>query len=207
MKKTLAFELRALGFLPALSFFLFAMAAPADAHLVNTGLGPFYDGVAHLFISPEDLLAVLAFGLLAGLGGPRYGRLVLFSLTGTWIAGGLAGLAQTKEIALQFAVIIPFFVIGVLVALDRKLSIGMVVGFAVALGLLHGFLNGTAMVAAKLGGIGLLGIGSAVFVVTALVAAFVVWLQPAWTRVAVRVAGSWIAAVGMLMVGWAAKGK
>ena len=32
----------------------------AQAHLMNTGLGPFYDGVAHLFVTPEDLLPLLA---------------------------------------------------------------------------------------------------------------------------------------------------
>jgi hydrogenase/urease accessory protein HupE len=186
---------------------LLGLPARADAHLVNTGLGPFYDGLSHLFISPEDLLAVLALGLLAGLGGPRYGRFVLFSLTGAWMAGGLAGLAQASEIASQLAAIIPFFVVGVLVVLDRRLPIALVVGFAVALGLVHGFLNGTAMVAANLGAIGLIGIGSAVFVVIALVAAFVVWLQPAWARIGVRIAGSWIAAVGMLMVGWTMRGE
>jgi hypothetical protein len=30
------------------------------SHLVNSGLGPFYDGIAHLFVTPEDLLAVIA---------------------------------------------------------------------------------------------------------------------------------------------------
>jgi hydrogenase/urease accessory protein HupE len=184
-----------------------AMPARAEAHLVNTGLGPFYDGVSHLFISPEDLLAVLALGLLAGLGGPRYGRFVLFSLTGAWMVGGLAGLAQAREIAPQVAVIIPFFVVGLLVALDRRFPIGLIGSFAIALGLVHGFLNGTAMVAAKLGAIGLIGINASVFVLAAVVAAFVVWLQSAWTRVGVRIAGSWIAAIGLLMVGWAIKGR
>ncbi|HEU4346092.1 MAG TPA: HupE/UreJ family protein [Candidatus Binatia bacterium] len=193
-------------YLIRLLFFLLALPTPAEAHLVNTGLGPFYDGVSHLFISPEDLLTVVALGLFGGLGGSRSGRIMLFSLTGAWIAGGLAGLAQSREIASQLAVIGSFLIVGALVALDRKPPIGMVIGLAATLGVLHGFLNGTAMVAAKLGATGLIGIASAVFGVTALVAAFVVWLQPAWARIGVRIAGSWIAAVGMLMVGWAVRG-
>ena len=52
----------------------------ASAHLVNSGLGPFYDGVAHLFVTPEDVLAVVALSLLAGLGGKPCGRAVLFVL-------------------------------------------------------------------------------------------------------------------------------
>ena len=41
----------------ALGIFL-AFAVPAHAHLVNTGLGPFYDGISHLLLSPEDLIPV-----------------------------------------------------------------------------------------------------------------------------------------------------
>jgi hydrogenase/urease accessory protein HupE len=96
-------------------------------------------------------------------------------------------------------------VAGALVALDRKLPIGAVIGFAALLGLLHGFLNGTAMVSSNLGWLGLVGVSAAVFVVVALVAAFVVRLQFAWARIGVRVAGSWIVAVGLLMVGWSVR--
>ena len=51
----------------------------------------------------------------------------------------------------------------------------------------------------------LLGLVCAVFVLVALVAALVVWLRAEWTRIAVRVAGSWIAASGFLLLGWAAR--
>ena len=41
-------------------------------HLMNTGLGPFYDGLAHFFTTPEDVLPVLALALWSGLrGAPR----------------------------------------------------------------------------------------------------------------------------------------
>jgi hydrogenase/urease accessory protein HupE len=189
----------------ALLFFILGMPAHAEAHLVNTGLGPFYDGVSHLFIAPEDLLAVLALGMLAGLGGPLYGRAVLFTLTGAWMVGGLAGLTQTTEVGFPLAAMISFLVAGALVALGRKLPIGAVIGFAALLGLLHGFLNGTAMVSSNLGWLGLVGVSAAVFVVVALVAALVVRLQCAWARIGVRVAGSWIVAVGLLMVGWSVR--
>jgi len=45
----------------------------------------------------------------------------------------------------------------------------------------------------------------AVFVLVALAAAFVVRLRADWARIAVRVAGSWIAASGLLMLGWAVR--
>jgi hydrogenase/urease accessory protein HupE len=69
-------------------------------------------------------------------------------------------------------------------------------------GLFHGYLNGAAMSQAKLGALGLAGIVSTLFVVTALAAAAVVAVRVPWGRIAVRVAGSWIAAIGLLLLGW-----
>ncbi len=63
------------------------------AHLVGTGLGPLFDGVGHVVVTPEDLLPVIALALLAGLGGKSYGRMVLFVLPVAWLIGGLVGLA------------------------------------------------------------------------------------------------------------------
>jgi hypothetical protein len=62
-------------------------------------------------------------------------------------------------------------------------------------------LNGVALRSGP-GVSGLLGIAAALFVIVALVAAATVALRPRWTRIAVRVAGSWVVAVGMLMLGW-----
>jgi len=70
----------------------------------------------------------------------------------------------------------------------------------------HGYANGVAMAAAGLGVLSLAGVGTALFVTLALLAALVVSLRWWWTRVAVRVAGSWMAASGMLMLGWTLKG-
>ena len=66
-----------------------ALASPrvATAHLVSTGAGPFYDGVAHFFVSFEEALPALALALLAGLQGPRDGRWAIVMLPLGWLAG------------------------------------------------------------------------------------------------------------------------
>ena len=56
---------------------MLSMPAIARAHLTDTGLGPIYDGIAHLLLSFDDLLPVVALALLAGLNGARAGRIVL----------------------------------------------------------------------------------------------------------------------------------
>jgi len=77
---------------------------------------------------------------------------------------------------------------------------------AVCLGLVHGFFNGTALKEGA-GALGLLGIMAMIFVIVTLASAFVVSLKKPWTRIAVRVAGSWIFASGLLMLGWMMKGQ
>jgi urease accessory protein len=65
----------------------------------------------------------------------------------------------------------------------------------------------TALVSASSGGLlDLVGVLVTIFVVVALVAALVVSLKRPWTRVVVRVVGSWIAASGLFMFGWFLRG-
>ncbi|MBI5551059.1 MAG: HupE/UreJ family protein [Desulfobacterales bacterium] len=176
--------------------------AVASAHLVNTGLGPFYDGISHLTLTPEDLLPAIALALLAGLRGAYAGRLALFIFPASWLIGGLAGLAWPTVGTAPVPIAVGFILLGGLVATDANIKPSWVVVLAIGLGLFHGYLNGAAMSQARLGALGLGGIVAALFAVVALVAALVVALRPPWTRIAVRVAGSWIVAVGLLLLGW-----
>jgi len=65
----------------------------------------------------------------------------------------------------------------------------------------HGVFNGAALKQGP-GTLGLLGIMVMLFVLVALASAFVVSLKTPWMRIAVRVAGSWIASSGLLLLGW-----
>jgi hydrogenase/urease accessory protein HupE len=95
-----------------------------------------------------------------------------------------------------------FLVLGGLTALDRRLPPWVDTAIALAVGLLHGWLNGAAIAEAQREPLGLVGIVSAIFVLVAMVGALAVSVRAAWARVAVRVAGSWVAAIGLLMLGW-----
>lgn len=175
----------------------------AQAHLVTTGLGPVYDGIGHFLLSPDDLLPAVALALFAGLRGPRPGRLALFALPAAWLLGGLAG--QLASSPPHFPLTpFSFLVVGILVAADARLAPALVAALAIALGLLHGFLNGVAISEAGASvPLEVTGIMAMLFVLVALVAAFVISLRPPWARIVVRIAGSWIAATGLLLLGWA----
>jgi urease accessory protein len=177
----------------------------ANAHLVNSGLGPFYDGIAHLFVTPEDVLAVVALALLAGLGGKLYARAVLFVLPAAWLAGALAGRLTTLSGGVPVVSAALLIALGALVAADRRLPLALVAGAALTCGLLNGCFNGAALAGAGSSGLAAAGIGCAVFVIVALVAGQVAALEKEWARIMVRVAGSWVGAIGLLMFGWAVR--
>jgi hydrogenase/urease accessory protein HupE len=184
------------------AFAALLLPAAARAHLTDTGLGPIYDGIAHLLLSFDDLLPVLALALLAGLNGAAAGRRVLFVLPIAWLAGGVAAVAAGMAPLPQASTSLSLIALGILTAAAAPLTPSMAGAMAAALGLLHGALNGAAIVAAGREATGLAGIAAAVFVVAALAAARVASLRATAPRIAVRVAGSWIAAVGLLALGW-----
>ena len=182
------------------------LPSPAEAHLVTTGLGPIYDGISHVLMSPDDLVPILALALLAGLNGPAAGRRALFALTGAWLVGGMVGFLFGHPIVPGTVTTASFLVIGGLTAADRRLSPTVVTALAIMVGLLHGWLNGAGIAESQREALGLAGIASAIFVLVAIASAFVVSLRVDWMRVAVRVAGSWVAAIGLLMLGWSLRG-
>jgi hydrogenase/urease accessory protein HupE len=188
--------------LPALPLLAAMLAAttPAQAHLMNSGFGPFYDGLAHPLISPEDLLPAVAMTLLAGLGGVRAGRFVLATLPAAWHAGMAAGWAIGLPGAPAWLNALVTALLGVLVASDLRLPLALVIAVAAALGALHGYDNGHDLTTDAL--LGIAGITVSLFAIVSLLAGQVAVLRAHWARLAVRISGSWIAAIGMLMFGW-----
>jgi urease accessory protein len=188
-------------------FLAFAMCPlTAEAHLNSTGMGPLYDGLMHFLMSPEDFVPALALALLVGLRGAAYGRRALFTLPAAWLFGGLIGTGAAARIGSPVVSAVWFLLLGVLLASDAKLSLGAITALAVLLGVYNGYLNGAGMGQFDIAAIALLGLAFSVFVLVALAAAFVVRLRAQWGRIAMRVVGSWIAASGLLMLGWAIRG-
>jgi hydrogenase/urease accessory protein HupE len=172
---------------------------------MNTGFGPFYDGLAHPLVTAEDLLPVIALALLAGLGGVRPARAAVFVLPAAWLVGMVLGRAVPPPAAGAWVVSVLTVALGALVAADRKLPLPVVAGTSVFLGLAHGWGNGAALANTGAGITGPLGVACTVFVVMTLIAGGVVSFRAPWTRIGVRVAGSWIAAIGLLMLGWSVR--
>ena len=184
-----------LHFLAALAVLL---PSPAWAHLVNTGMGPVYDGIGHLLLTPEDLVPVLALSCYCGLRGPRAGRWAMFMLPVSWCVGGLIGLRLDLEITPPVTAL-SFMLLGGLVAADARLPVQMIAPLTAVVGLVHGLLNGLILKTGP-GGPAILGIMVALFVLVTLLSAVVVSLERSRVRIVVRVVGSWVAACGILMI-------
>jgi len=185
----------------AAAFCLVLCPLPGHAHLVETGLGPVYDGIAHFALTPEGLIATLALAVLAGLRGNDQARRVIFVLPLAWLLAGLLGAAARIAVPESLSWL-PLLLLGGLVAADVRLPAAATTVIAAALGLFLGLANGGAMAQAGPGVHGVIGIVGAVFVVTTLGAACAAAWQSGWRRIAWRVAGSWIAASGLLLLGW-----
>jgi hypothetical protein len=172
------------------------------AHLVSSGLGPFFDGVGHFFLSVETLLPVLALLLLSGSAGLTVARRSLFLLPPVWLCGlALGWMLPSSEIPLGWVAPLMLLLAGTAVALQRTTFAlpALVLG-----GLLLGFAEGSGLGALAPPPSLLLGTACSLFVISSLVPASTLTLidGAAWRLFVVRVLGSWLAAIGLLMLGW-----
>jgi len=166
-------------------------------------MGSAYDGLMHFATSPEDIASVLAFALWAGLRGAQYGRRTLFALPGAWLLGGVVGVSAVGWTGSDVITALWLILLGGLLAANANLSLRAATATAALVGMVHGYLNGTGMVRSVSSYVSMLGVVVAVFVLIAMAAAFIIHSRARWTRIAARAVGSWIAASGLLMLGWA----
>jgi urease accessory protein len=174
---------------------------PGAAHVVTTGLGPFGDGIGHFVVSPEDLIPAIALAMFAGLRGKDHARRASLVLPFAWLAGGAGGLVFAGAPPVSFAWL-PIVALGGLVALDLNVPLTATTALALLLGAFLGDANGAAMAAAGVGWQGVAGTALAVGAVVALVAAGVASWCTGRMRIVWRAIGSWIAASGLLLLGW-----
>lgn len=177
----------------------------AQAHLVVTGMGPIYDGIVHFGLSPEDYLPVVALAFYAGLRGAVTARWSLAALIIAWFIGGtlaMFGLALPALVVSTTTAAL-FLCIGGLLASNIDMGRDQVWAVAgVALGLVRGNAGFASTAFSMAHVFTLTGMTASVFVVFALAVSMTLPLQRGWLIVAARVSGSWIAAIGLLFLGW-----
>ena len=127
-----------------------------------------------------------------------------FLLPVAWLTGSAVGLWLAPPITLPLAEIILTIALGLLLATASRLPLTWLAGLTILLGLFHGLLNGSELPKTSSSSqISIAGVGVSLFVAVSLLAGQASTVHIPWLRVAVRVLGSWIVAIGLLMLGWA----
>ena len=188
----------------ALFLFLAALSTPsvAHAHLVNSGLGPFYDGALHLFLSPMDIVRLVTLSLFAGAQAAGTSRLVVVATPVTWFVAGAAGLVLNAPDAFAIANAVSLLLLGAVVALDLRVPPAVAVVLAAGFGGLLGFQSGVELRADNADWAALAGATAVVLAILLLATSFVASVKSFAMRVVCRVLGSWAAATGLLSIGW-----
>jgi hydrogenase/urease accessory protein HupE len=186
------------GAVGLLLFLFFPITAEAHSDL---RLGPFAGGILHPFQTLPHLLTLIGLGLLLG----RRPPFRLWPLLGIFAPVAAAGMLLTPA---DHAAPLPALlttglalVLGALLASGRytllTADLALLAVGALLLGLDSGFANPSALIVAKV----LFGNWVCLVVVIGYLAFYSALLPPQpWTRTAFRIAGSWIVAIGVLVL-------
>lgn len=181
----------------------FLAASPAAAHAPIAGVGSFWNGVLHPLMVPLHLLAIVSVGLLLGQNAPRLSRPGWPAfVTATALGVVIAGLGAPPPAA----ILATAAAAGILVAIGRSAAVPLLI-VVVACGVLVGWdavPDGVAPEERVLARTGVL--GGAVVGVT-LAGGLAAALARRWKGIAVRAAGSWVAAACLLLLALEYSGK
>jgi urease accessory protein len=192
---------------------LLAWAGTADAHIVAAHLGDFYAGALHPLTDLQDIVLWIAAGLLAGSIGTAQGRWLVLVVPAGLLVGlvaalsfGIGGVGTLANAAMMV-------VLGLLLAAGIRLRTAPLCATAFGLAMVRGMANAGGLApetdrllfAAGLAAVGYI----AITLIMALTVAFRgpdAERSASWRGIAIRVCGSWIAAVGLMIGGLALTG-
>lgn len=189
---------------------LLVQAEAADAHIIASRLGDFYTGALHPLTDLQDLILWAAMGVLAGSLGAAKGRwlVLVFPL------GLLAGLALGRVFGIASAWPAAdagmILVLGLLLAAAARVPTALLCAIAFGLALTRGAANAGDLAPETdrlLFAAGLACAGYAAITLT--MALTLTFRRPdagpvrAWRGIAIRAVGGWIAAIGLMMMGFA----
>jgi hypothetical protein len=175
------------------------------AHLTPTGFGPWWDGMARLFLEPADLLLVIGLVLLSVQAGRASSDRLPLLLPLAWLLGGLIGLLLPSPLLLAVVCTALLAALGLLVALRIRLRPPLLLPLAAGLVGLFALAAGSALVGHAGAVAALLGETVAIAVVTAPLLVLLAPPHPRWLAIGLQVGGSWITAASLLMLGWLAR--
>ncbi len=135
-------------------FFLFLLfAQPLNAHTF-TGMIGFYDGLSHPVLGIDHFLAMISVGIVSAQIGGRAIWTVPSIFVIMMIIGGIAGMvvevfllniADLLIVFIEFGITLSVILLGLTIAVAKKLSINLIIFFVCIFGLCHGTAHGMEM--------------------------------------------------------------
>jgi urease accessory protein len=173
---------------------------PAFAHPMQ-GVGDFYAGMLHPVVTIETVLPMVALSLLAGQQRRKTAIHLLAAFPAALVVGAPLAMLRNAPSYLGIVQLILTAGFGILVAFACRVPSWLLVALGAVLGMSAGWANATEV----FGQVSRLRFIAGLAVVGLLLLVYgnglVRNLKVEWTRIAVRVVGSWIAAVSILVLG------
>ena len=189
---------------------LMASAQAADAHIVASRLGDFYAGALHPLTDLQDLILWIALGVLAGSLGATKGRWLVLVFPLGLLAGLVLGPTSGGVSAGPVADAGMVVVLGLLLAANVRISIAPLCAIALGLAMMRGAANSGDVGSEANRLLFAAGLASAGYAAITLAMAVTLAFRGtdadpsiAWRGIAIRAFGSWIAAIGLMMGGFA----
>jgi urease accessory protein len=175
------------------------LAEPAHAHAPIKGVGAFYNGMLHPLIVPAHLLLLAGFGLLLGQHAPKIGRVGWFAFALALVAGLAAAVAPGAQLSLPFMLVLAL-IAAALVILDRPVGLVIATLLGIAAGIVIGLDSRPETTSSRDLWLGLMGAGIGAVLILSYVGGLAAAVSRPWQRIAVRAAGSWIAASALIVL-------
>lgn len=189
------------------TIWLALVSGSALAHTAAAGSSDLYAGALHALSAPAHLLSFLAIGLLAGQqAGKAQSMLMVFCLAliaGTLVSGSLAASPLPVQPATGSLNLAVTAILGALVATTWSLPGPALLALAAVCGLGLGWASGSDAGPGTnrwLFAPGVAVAGLAVSTYCLMATDFLLRRNAGWMRIAVRVAGSWITAIAILVL-------
>lgn len=177
-------------------------ASPALAHTGAGSVSGFSAGFGHPIGGLDHVLAMVAVGILAAQMGGKSVWLVPASFVGMMMVGGALGIGGVALPFVEAGIVGSVIVLGAVIAVGRRLPVGLAMALVGLLAVFHGHAHGTEMPATASG----IEYGIGFVMATAMLHALGVGLGIGAERladrvgpVAVRASGGAIAAAGVLL--------
>ena len=130
--------------------FLFLLSFPVNAHTF-TGMIGFYDGLSHPVLGIDHFLAMVSVGIVSAQIGGRAIWTVPSTFVVMMIIGGILGMVaeifllnitELFIVIVEIGIVLSVILLGLAIAIGRKLSLTIMMFFVSIFGLCHGAAHG-----------------------------------------------------------------